>query len=280
VSDIASAQPPAAVAPRTRTPHPRLWAVVGLVLGVPLAYVWLHALDGFLGIDQAPAAWPMAGTVAIGVLAIGTVAAVVLQQWRLAVVLATVLALPWIVVALTFVLAYGLSLLLLPPALVWVPSIVSSSRALAAQEAAVGGPSVEQRRRRATLWVASTALVLAVLVVTGMLGLLRDDRQVSVNGGPLFSWAVASYAFLGLMLGGCLVVLALIAARRWRAARTLTAVLGISLLVSVLVILVFGLAAVALLGVPLLIAGVHLDALASAERVARAPVASSPVPSG
>jgi hypothetical protein len=278
VSDIASAQPPAAVAPRTRTPHPRLWAVVGLVLGVPLAYVWLHALDGFLGIDQAPAAWPMAGTVAIGVLAIGTVAAVVLQQWRLAVVLATVLALPWIVVALTFVLAYGLSLLLLPPALVWVPSIVSSSRALAAQEAAVGGPSVEQRRRRATLWVASTALVLAVVVGWGAYSMIGPDRNLWFEGS-FYMLAVGAYAFLLVALVGCVAVLALIAARRWQTARVLSAVVGISLIASVLVILVFGLAAVALLGVPLLIAGAHLDALASAERVARAPVASSPVPS-
>jgi hypothetical protein len=278
MSDIASAQPPTAVAPRTRTAHPRLWAAVGLVLGVPLAYVWLHALDGFRGIDQAPAAWPMAGTVAIGVLAIGTVAAVVLQQWRLAVVLATVLALPWTVVALTFVLAYGLSLLLLPPALVWVPSIVSSSRALAAQEAAAGGPSAEQRRRRAMLWVASSALVLAVVVGWGAYSMIGPDRNLWFEGS-FYVLAVGAYAFLLVALVGCVAVLALIAARRWQTARILSAVVGISLLASVLVILVFGLAAVALLGVPLLIAGAHLDALASAERVALATVPSAPVSS-
>lgn len=268
MSGIVTAQQTTAVSTPSRAPRPRLWAAVGLVLGVPLGYYGLAAVEGVSSrTDIPPASWPVTGTVVVGVLAIAVVVAVLRHRWRVAIAVATVLALPWTVLGLTFLFAFGMGLLLLPPALVWVPVLVSCSRALACDEAASGGPSVGQRRRRAAAWLASSAVGLLALVVVGARGLASTGRQPTDTFAVL---ALAAWVFLVLVLVGCAVVLVLVATRRWRPAATLALVLGISLAAAALMVSILGLTAVGLLSVPLLLGARNLVALSDAERVARA----------
>jgi uncharacterized membrane protein YhaH (DUF805 family) len=254
------------VATPSRTPRPRLWAVVGALLGVPLGYYGLAVVEGVSSSTaEPPASWPVTGTVVIAVAAAGIVAAVVLRRWRVAIALAALLALPWAVIGLTFSFAFGMGLLLLPPALVWVPSLVTSARALAAEERAGDGPSERRRTRRAAAWVSLDVLVLLVLVVVGGIR-LADAGWPSAQ--PFDVFYIVAWVFLALALVGSIVLLALIAARRWRAAAVIGMTLGLALAASFFVIAILGLGAVSLLGVPMLLGARNLAALVDAERLA------------
>lgn len=269
MSAIVTAQQTTVVATPSRTPRPRLWAVVGALLGVPLAYAGLAVVEGVSSrTDVPPASWPVTGTAVVGVAAAVVVAAVLLRRWRIAIGVAAALALPWTVIALTFAFAFGLGLLLLPPALAWLPSMVSSSRVLADEERAAGCPSVQQRARRAVAWVAPVSLVLVVLVVLVVVGASRLADADWPLGQPFDAYVVVAWAFLALALVTSLALLVLVALRRWRAAAVLAMTLGLTLAASFVAIAILGLGGVAVLAVPVLLGARNLAAIVDAERIA------------
>ncbi len=102
---------------------------ISVLLGVPLAWWGLAGMAAITS-DESPKPGPnpaLAG--AVVVLALALLVAVAGRRWRVVQSLAVLLMTPWLVLGLLLVWAFGLGLVLVVLGLVWLPALVSASRA-------------------------------------------------------------------------------------------------------------------------------------------------------